>query len=300
VVGVGLGRKLVKGKPTKTTSVRIYVQKKLDEGLLPAKWKIPAEIDGVPTDVIQVGRFKATCDESGGAANRRARRPFFMGASIGHDRIMAGTAGAVLRLAGSESARRFLLSNNHVLANENQLEEGAPIFQPGLEDSDGGPASKVAELAAYVLLKKSGRNAVDCAVAELDAGIVARPELIGLGGAYDRTPLKAREHMSVTKSGRSTGVTRGTIVDVDCDVEVDYPHLGSILFEDQILIAPKGDPGAFSCEGDSGALVVTDDSKRSPVGLLFGSAEKSGATVACHLSQIFARLEIDGQRLRLY
>jgi hypothetical protein len=296
---VGIGAKLVGGKARRRQSVRIYVERKLDECLLPEPWRIPRDIGGVPTDVIEVGRFAASCDESGGGANRRERRPVWMGASAGHDRIMAGTFGAVLRLEGGADGRRFLLSNNHVLANENQLGTGAPIFQPGLEDLDGAAPSQVAALTKFVQLRRTGANKVDCAIAELLEGVRARADLIGLGGAYDRTAVRARKGMRVVKTGRTTGVTRGIVEDVDCDVTVDFAHLGPIWFEDQVLIAPHGSTDLFSCEGDSGALIVTDDAKRSPVGLLFASAERTGYSLACHLVDVMVRLDVDGVALEL-
>lgn len=43
---------------------------------------------------------------------------------------MAGTFGAVVTKAG----KRFILSNNHVLAENGLISLGAPIFQPGLLD----------------------------------------------------------------------------------------------------------------------------------------------------------------------
>ena len=186
VIGVGLGRKLVDGKPTKRMAVRIYVQEKLHEDLLPKKLRIPAKIGGVPTDVIPIGRFKANSGES----NRTLKRPFSMGASVGHDHPMAGTAGALLRIKGGSDPRRFLLSNNHVLARENQLPVGAPIFQPGQKDWAGTNSSHsvpVAKLTDFIRLKSKAPNSVDCAIAELAAPGGAHSDLIDVGPC-DRSP----------------------------------------------------------------------------------------------------------------
>src|SRR5579862_7350062 len=57
VVGVGIGNKVVDGATTSQPSVRIYVVTKLYlEDLTPAE-VIPSSILGVPTDVIETGRF---------------------------------------------------------------------------------------------------------------------------------------------------------------------------------------------------------------------------------------------------
>jgi hypothetical protein len=294
IVGVGLGRKLVDGKPTRRMSVRIYVQQKLHEDLVPKELRIPAKIGGVPTDVIPVGRFKANLGEN----NRKLKRPFSMGASVGHDHPMAGTAGALLRIEGDSDPRRFILSNNHVLARENLLPVGAPIFQPGQKDWAGTNSSHsepVARLTDFIRLKSTEPNSVDCAIAELASPDGAHADLIDVGPC-NRKPIVAREGMRTMKTGRTTGVTRGEIVDVALDVEIDYPHLGSIMFEDQILIKSR-ERAPFSVEGDSGALVITDDDQHSPLGLLFASS--NGWTVASHLEDVLALLDVDGSPLEI-
>ena len=101
--------------------------------------------------------------------------------------------------------------------------------------------------------------------------------------------------MKVTKSGRTTETTQGVVKDIDFDIEVDYPALGSIVFEDQILILPREVGGTFSDKGDSGALVITDDSVRSPVGLLFASSSRG--TVASHIDRVLSRLDVDDEVL---
>jgi hypothetical protein len=294
VLGVGLGPKVTGDRRLKTMSVRIYVRHKLPDDVLPERLRVPREIRGVPTDVIELGRFRASAGES----NRRLARPFSMGASIGHDRKMAGTAGALLRLKGGGDARRFVLSNNHVLADSNRLKAGAPVFQAG--KLDGGPPQPIARLTTYIRLSKSAAQAnfVDCAIAELESPDLAVSDLIDLGGSCDRKVVAAEVGMRVTKTGRTSGVTLGIIDDVDFDIEVDYPRLGSVVFEDQILILPDQDHSRFSEDGDSGALVLKQGARRSPVGLLFASSEK-GKAVASHLSDVLAELRVGGSALEI-
>ena len=67
---------------------------------------------------------------------------------------MAGTLGALVTGDGV----LYILSNNHVLANENSLPIGTNIFQPGLLDS-GNPANDaIATLAKFVPLEKDRPN----------------------------------------------------------------------------------------------------------------------------------------------
>ena len=85
--------------------------------------------------------------------------------------------------------------------------------------------------------------------------------------------------MRVAKSGRTTGLTCGSISAVSLDVSVDYyrdcaetkPYLTK-LFTNQV--AMSGD--RFSDAGDSGALVV-DANNAEPVGLFFaGGTDAAG------------------------
>jgi hypothetical protein len=55
VVGVGVGHKWVHGLPTKEACIQVYVRKKVDPSALPADAVIPAIVNGVKTDVIEVG-----------------------------------------------------------------------------------------------------------------------------------------------------------------------------------------------------------------------------------------------------
>src|SRR5688572_5018785 len=53
VHAVGIGRKFVDGRPTSQLAVRVYVVQKIADALIPPSYRVPAAIDGVPTDVIE-------------------------------------------------------------------------------------------------------------------------------------------------------------------------------------------------------------------------------------------------------
>src|SRR5687768_3026352 len=53
VHAVGIGHKVVDGATAKERCVRVYVVQKIAESLLPPIYRIPKEINGVPTDVIE-------------------------------------------------------------------------------------------------------------------------------------------------------------------------------------------------------------------------------------------------------
>lgn len=52
VVAVGIGRKVTCGEKSERLALRVYVTDKVD---VSDESAVPAEIDGVPTDVVEVG-----------------------------------------------------------------------------------------------------------------------------------------------------------------------------------------------------------------------------------------------------
>jgi hypothetical protein len=64
-----------------------------------------------------------------------------------------------------------MLSNNHVLANENRGKKGDDILQPGIIDDGQNPTDGVATLADFVRFKRLGANLVDAATAAVKEGV---------------------------------------------------------------------------------------------------------------------------------
>ena len=59
VVGVGIGFRTCQGVRTNNPALVVMVSRKIPPELLQPEERIPAEIDGVPVDVQEVGRFTA-------------------------------------------------------------------------------------------------------------------------------------------------------------------------------------------------------------------------------------------------
>jgi hypothetical protein len=59
VVGCSIGYKEIDGKRTDKLSIVCYVKEKKREEKLKRKDIIPEEIEGIPTDVVESGDFKA-------------------------------------------------------------------------------------------------------------------------------------------------------------------------------------------------------------------------------------------------
>ena len=59
VVGVAAGLRLRGGQPTGEPCITVYVARKLPEGELAEADLLPKDIDGIPLDVVEVGKLEA-------------------------------------------------------------------------------------------------------------------------------------------------------------------------------------------------------------------------------------------------
>ncbi len=208
--------------------------------------------------------------------NQQRVRPLRPGLSIGHYKITAGTLGCFV--TSRKTGELFMLSNNHVLANENDADEGDAIVQAGPDDGGKRSTDRVGRLATFVKLKKTVPNIADCALASIDPSIESVVgSLKGIGALGGLGPEFLPKHSGVAKVGRTTGVRHGRVTAFELDnVVVEY-DFGNASFNDQIEIEGAG-LKAFSDGGDSGSLIVDDD--RLAVGLLFAGGEEGGANGA--------------------
>jgi hypothetical protein len=310
VQGVGYGN-MTKCGETRGKGIVVTVSKKIPETELHARDVIPRTLNGEAVDVIEVGEIKAL------QMDRTAKyRPFPMGVSVGHKDITAGTAGCIVHKNGE----KFLLSNNHVLANVNSGSAGDHILQPG--PYDGGkdtPEYIVGTLAEYVKIKfpsclysvvltqilnflsfsfgstvtfnyskkkfsPSTANKVDCALAKLVSDI-ANDKIVDLG--YINNIGVAKVGDTVWKSGRTTSTKSGPIALTNYITQVNMGEKGNAYFDDQYLVNQEG----FSSGGDSGSAVIRKDGDCiTLVGLLFAGSDK--VTVVNKIQNVFDLLDI--------
>jgi len=97
--------------------------------------------------------------------------------------------------------------------------------------------------------------------------------------------------MQVEKSGRTTGVTTGSIDNIAVTVKVAYQACGSntkqvAKFTKQFTVLPLETVGR---SGDSGSLILRTGLNPNPVGLLFAS-DPTGRTVANRIDQVLPAL----------
>ncbi len=202
---------------------------------------------------------------------RARHRPLRIGTSIGHYEVTAGTLGCFVRKGGSDG---LVLSNNHVLADENRGRRGDSILQPGRFDG-GRPSDTVGVLSDFVRLRRRGANRVDCALCKLAAGIEYEPAALYRGRPLQGVaPEPPAELEVVEKLGRTTGKTRGrvTAFEID-DVVINYDS-GDLRFDNLIEIEPTTST-PFSEGGDSGSLIYTAKDRLARA-LLFAGSEQGG------------------------
>jgi len=143
VVGVAVGYKNYKDESTDQLALAVLVEQKKPVEALTEEDFIPSEMDGAPTDVIEVGRLEAYVS----SPRDRYRPTIPAGVSIGHYLVTAGTIGAVVY--DKTTGEPLILSNNHVLANSNFATAGDPILQPGPTDHGARPNDVVAQLHRF-------------------------------------------------------------------------------------------------------------------------------------------------------
>jgi hypothetical protein len=265
ILGVGIGVKETNGQLTDTVCVKVFVERKFARTQIDTRFQIPATLNDIPTDVDETGPIQASLLPHG----QRRHRPAAGGMSVGHYRIGAGTIGAVVRDSGKDNGRRYILSNNHVLADCNNALLGDAIYQPGPGDN-GTVADQIATLARSINLDFALRayNLVDCAIAQVDEPKLVSSDIYGVG-SVTRT-IRPEIGMSVMKYGRTTQLTHGTIDTFEADIRVDYLGRGRTTFRNVFAILGTAPGLPFSAAGDSGALIV-DDQQRA-CALLFATA----------------------------
>ncbi|MBM7855187.1 hypothetical protein JOC37_001572 [Desulfohalotomaculum tongense] len=319
VVGVGVGHKEVRSMRTKQLSMVVLVEKKLPPENLKRGHIVPRKVEGIDTDVIEVGRIKMLF---GGTERKERIRPAVPGCSVGHYRVSAGTLGAVVR--DRISGEKLILSNNHILANgtngyDGRAAIGDPILQPGSYDG-GNESDRIARLFRFIPINRGiaseqqvscpiangfsmasnallrvirpnyqikvfkklrQANSVDCALARPDRPDLIDNNILGIGEV--KGIAEARPGIPVIKSGRTTGVTTGVVTTIGTSLKVEMDDNEVVLFNDQVTTDLK------SRGGDSGSLVLTPDNRA--VGLLFAGSDS--ITVFNPIQRVMEALQIE-------
>jgi hypothetical protein len=208
----------------------------------------------------------------------------------------SGTLGSAVTRGGI----LYILSNNHVLARDDLgtvtsgTTPGDNIIQPGLIDANCGQGifDIIGNLSQFYNLETGLAPKIDAAIAlPVQSGVVdANGRILYLGATTDanNVPLPDAPHggiglpetssllnRAVAKSGRTTGLTCSTIFSISTTVSVQYQKgcRSGTTFQETFTNQIDVTGGSFSSPGDSGSLIVTQDTA-DPVALLFAGSDQ--------------------------
>jgi hypothetical protein len=281
-------------------------------GLFVAPGAVPTKSNGsgtsIPTTVTVTAVSQANASASNSAAvtivpqNQNVQSGAIELGSSGGNANAFSTSGTKITCCGgtlgsllTRNGAQFILSNNHVLANSDSAQIGDPIIQPALIDNPAPNTctttgtSTVANLTQFYNLESDPAPKIDAAIAQVVLGKVdPLGNILYLGAtatngipdpgaphAGSGVPGGATVGMLVAKSGRTTGLTCSSVLATNTTTSVQYQKgcgTGATFNVSYTnLVDVVG--GSFSAEGDSGSLIVTQNTADA-VALLFAGSDQ--------------------------
>lgn len=313
VIATGVGYKTTQGQPTDQLAIVCSVDTKQARQSLTEAELVPARIQDIPTDVNVTGILRALQAPTG------RFRPAPGGVSIGHVNITAGTLGCRVKRDGEVyilSNNHVLANSNDATPGDPILQPGpydggrdpqdsiaeltefVPIvFEDSGGDGSSCPIGRAAAAFLNFLATMTGSatrlqpvrlgvrltaqpNLVDCAIAKPFEPTDVTDEILDIGTIEGLA--EASLGMAVKKSGRTTGLTTGSIQQIDVTARVSYGADKVAQFEDQLLAGP------MSQGGDSGSAVL--DEENNLVGLLFAGSDTT--TIFNRIQNVFTALHL--------
>jgi len=205
-----------------------------------------------------------------------------------------GTLGSLVARNGTQ----YVLGNNHVLAKSDFGTIGDAISQPAIIDAPSTclttGTKTVANLSEFYNLQTGSQPSVDAALAQIVNGSVdASGNILLLGGTQtngvpDPAPpasgagitgtqaMGAPHNGLVAKVGRTTGLTCASVVAINVASSIAYAQncdgtgtTFTVNYTDMVEVSG----GQFGAPGDSGSLIVTQDTAEA-VALLVGGNDQ--------------------------
>jgi hypothetical protein len=302
VIGDGVG---MSHTTANTATILVFTSEYGVEG-------IPASLEGIATEVKMVG--KVTAHSFTGSY----RDPLPCGVSVGPNALLnneycvAGSIGALVNSTLTKSGTStyggamtvytndyswgsstpvYMLSCNHVFANENNGTSHAQQDQPGRADQDCGTNGAVGALHSWNEIKSSRNttNYYDAALAECNPNLTDgwSPAMMSnasttpytLSYTPANTTVAPSVGLGIKKTGRTTGYNTASIYGINVTITVGYQNFDAV-FVDQIYV----DNGTYIESGDSGSMSVvnsTGSNNNDPVGLDF-----AGSSTACFMNRM--------------
>jgi hypothetical protein len=270
VNAVGIGGRVRGGKPTGELVLKVFVDEKKPLSDLSPDDVVPAQFEGVPTDVEVMGPLHRDANPPPGVVpgpdnviDDDRERPLIGGTMIQIDLsgAGAGTLGCFLQQVG-DSSKVYALTAQHVLTTDTK----SPVIgttkagQPTATDSS-------TKCCSAIIGTFAGGTEVplrDAGIVQLAPGMQYQADIRDLGavtGKHDITQAEAATHTyPVRKRGIRTLVTGGTVQAINVTGTVD-----GVTHTNLTVVQPNPDPTLpggtqvyFSDHGDSGAAWVND------------------------------------------
>lgn len=281
IVAIGEGFKESSGVDSFATSIQksrgvksavILVQKKLPIETLAASEVIPSVIDGVQTDIIEVGELRPANDigeiePMSHTSHKKKYRPVVGGISA----IWYKGTACTLAIPVYIGKQVYALQNAHCgFPHWLGAKKGDPILQPSPNDGGKrkdkiGTAELVKELQFDGILTP---NYFDTALVKLDGEIDVKTQELLKFGKIKTEAKDVAVGQVITKEGRTTGLSSGKVLITNAVAWVTYAEGKTAFFEGQIIAENKD--WKFIDGGDSSSLVVDEDGY--PVGQVFAAS----------------------------
>jgi hypothetical protein len=297
VTAVGLGSKEVGGVMTGEPAIKVFVKVKRAPGDVPPAQLIPADFEGVPTDVIETGEITKVVDPPGcfpvPATSERVRyRPLIGGGRVSREGSgEGGTMGCVLWDPAHHDTA-YALTNFHVVDASDVAALVVGTSKVGQPTGDGSVTDCCSDLIGVY----SGGGMTDDrdeALVRLDPGQQWVADIQEIGAVAGKHALTQAEALpgtyKVRKRGARTQLTGGLVSALNATTHET---------DNAIVINPNPNPAAaatdtvfFAYEGDSGSALVNE--AREVIGLIH-SRDASGHGYAFpiqHVLDHFAAVE---------
>ena len=318
-LGTALGFKKRSNQPlSKEPTILVFVPSKINPKWIPNSQHIPTKLEGpdglwCALDVVEGGKAQAAEDVSPAVDDLAERlrgwdNQIWAGSQLAlwineaRSEYSFGTLGAFVRKR--QDGALGLLTNQHVA-----LQPSQKLYHPVPWGTHLATTERVIEYVEdqdwYGPLVDEPNTFVqiDCAFAPLNPNFNQadlNPQMMGVGklGAVKEISLDDMSIIGqkVLRVGRTTGLRRGVVTAFGYEF-VDDKEV--TRYTDLLIVGEDGIP--FSTYGDSGSLIVTNDQRLNPIGLLWGGWQeklRTGSaqenwTYGIALSRVLDALNID-------
>lgn len=322
VIAVGIGPKIIAGAQSADVSIMVFTTEKKPLDAIPIEQRIPAEIDGYKTDVVQAGAPVRTAavplEPLRDSTKYKTLRGGLEISGGGSDD--AGTLGCIAETTAgypNGPGRIVLLTNQHVLFGDDRSDV-SPHCNKSVGQTDQSCCCTwcdfFGDIVAHIRSNGVASAFVDGALAELRPGTVWRPEIQDEGPAGplpitgvvspDLTASAIVGGYPVWKRGMRTRKTTGSVICVNATVK--NAPMSMVIQPDPTspfpTVAVPGHPEVtlgqpvFNYYGDSGSIVLNNAG--NVVGLLWGALwnpkipNSPGFGLACAVNHVQAELKI--------